>query len=129
MILEKFQTFYNMLFVAEYLLNIFAVALICYIIAILSLVVFTLFRTKNLETLKALHIISIVEVYCFTGLIIGSVIVAKIYGLSLAKIFLFLMIVIFNGITATRLIGKTAYFYNLRFKKSPKHQEQEEVKG
>jgi hypothetical protein len=129
MILEFLQNFhftYNVFILTQYLLQIFGTALILYIFGIFCLIVFTLFKSKNLDTIKALHTVSIVEVYCFTGIIIGVILTSKIYGLLFFKILLFLIIVIFNGVTVTRLLAKTAYFYNLRFKKLPKRPEQEE---
>jgi hypothetical protein len=123
--LQNFQTTYNIFLIAEYLLDIFGTALILYVFGIFCLICLTLFKSKNLDTIKALHSISVVEVYCFTGIVLGVVFTSKTYGLLFFKIFLFLLIVIFNGITATRLVAKTAYFYNLRFKKSPKYLKQE----
>lgn len=129
MILEFFRNFENVegiLAITNYIFTIVGMALIVYVFGIFSVITFTLFKTKNLDTIKAIHITSVVEVYAFVCFIIGILMVFKFEALILPKFFLFILIVIFNGITATRLIAKTAYFHSLRFKKSKLPKEEAE---
>ena len=87
------------------------------------MITFSLFRTKNLSSMKSIHILSVVEVYAFMSGILGIILILNIYNLLLFKILLFLLLVIFNAVTVTRLVAKTAYFYNLRHSKKSLNQE------
>ena len=116
----KFDNIYDALLIASYILGIVGAAIILYLCFVFCLITFTLIRTKNLTPIKIIHIFSVVEVYCMVCFLIAILFIAKIKGLLILKVIVFGLIIIFNGITATRLIAKTAYFYNLRFKKSTK---------
>lgn len=122
MILDFLQNF-QIIQIAKSLLFFIGVALLLYVVAIVCLVLFTLFKSKNLDVIKAIHILSVIDVYAIVCFIIGIIFVAKIYNIVFFKFLLYLIIVIFNGITVTRLVAKTAYFYNLRFKKVSKSEE------
>lgn len=124
--LKSFEVPYNILLIINYLFGIIGVSLIVYVFCMFCVITFTLFKTKDVQPIKAIHIMSIVEVYAIVCLILGIILISKSNGLMTAKMLLFIFIIIFNGITATRLISKTAYFYNLRFRKSPK-QTQEKI--
>jgi hypothetical protein len=120
MILDFFQNFHffvNFFPIINYILVIVGSAIVLYVVGIFYLSAYSLFRSKNLDAIKAIHIVSVIEVYAIACFIFGITLVTKIPNLMFLKLVLFLIIVIFNGITATRLIAKTAYFYNLRFKK------------
>ena len=101
----------------NYILKIFGVLLIAYAFFVFLLTNFCLFRTDNLTPLKAIHIISITEVYGFVCGVLGIILLLKVYNLLFLKLMLFLILVIFNAITITRLISKTAYFYELKVSK------------
>lgn len=124
----KLDALYNILVVTNYILSIIGVAIILYLCFIFCLITFTLARTKQLTAIKILHIFSVVEIYCIVCFLIAILFVAKIKGLLILKVILFGLVVIFNGITATRLLAKTAFFYNLRFKKSTKSLQPKEAK-
>ena len=124
--LKSFEVPYNILLIINYLFGIIGVSLIVYVFCMFCVITFTLFKTKDVQPIKAIHIMSIVEVYAIVCLILGIILISKSNGLMTAKLLLFIFIIIFNGITATRLISKTAYFYNLRFRKSPKHTQEKE---
>jgi hypothetical protein len=113
---DAFDTLYQVFFIVSYFLEIVGIALILYGILMFALVTFTLLKLKNINTLKVIHALSITEVYAFICLLMGILFVSKIYGLLTLKILLFGIIVIFNGITVTRLIAKTYYFHNLNSK-------------
>lgn len=99
--------------VIDYILSIAGFALIIYAFYIFSIVVFSLFRLKDISAMKVIHIASIIEVYAFVCFLIGVILISKMHGLIVFKTLLFGMIVVFNGITVIRLISKTAYFHKL----------------
>ena len=114
--LQNFEALYRYFIIISYILSIIGAALIVYAFFVLSLIAFTIVKAKNLTPFKAIHIFSVIEVYVFLCVLIGIILSSKIYGILLFKTLLFGIIVLFNGITATRLIAKTAYFYSMRKK-------------
>ena len=116
--LAKLQNKYNFFTTLDYILTLSGVVFTIYAFFVFSLTTFCLIRTHNLNPLKAIHIVSITEVYAFVCGIFGIILILNIYNLLFFKILLFLVIVIFNAITVTRLIAKTAYFYDLRESKN-----------
>ncbi len=112
--LKNFDEAYHFVSKLDYALSIIGSIFILYAVFIFLISTISLFRTKKLDTLQAIHIISITEVYGFVCGVIGVVLISNIYNILLFKIFLFLVLVIFNAVTATRLIAKTGYFYNLK---------------
>ena len=121
--LAKLENAYKFFSMLDYALTLIGVAFIVYAFFVFFLTTFCLLRTKNLHPLKAIHAISITEVYAFVCGIFGIILILNIYNLLFFKILLFLIIVIFNAITVTRLIAKTAYFYDLKQSKTQEVQE------
>lgn len=116
----NFENIYDVFIITSYILSLVGIAIIFYVCFVFCLVTFSLARTKNLTPIKIIHIFSVIETYCMMCFLIAILFIAKVKGLIILKIIIFGLIVIFNGITVTRLVAKTAYFYNLRFKKSTK---------
>ena len=112
--LKNFDEAYHFISKLDYALSILGSVFILYAVFIFLISTVSLFRTKNLDTLKAIHILSITEVYAFVCGVIGVILISNIYNILLFKILLFLILVIFNAVTVTRLIAKTGYFYNLK---------------
>ena len=121
--LAKLENAYKFFSMLDYALTLIGVAFIVYAFFVFFLTTFCLLRTNNLHPLKAIHAISITEVYSFVCGIFGIILILNIYNLLFFKILLFLIIVIFNAVTVTRLIAKTAYFYDLKQSKTQTNQE------
>lgn len=114
--IAQFPVLYPLFTIVNYILGIVGVSLIIYTFSIFFTVIKSLIRTKDINTIKIIHILSAVEVYAFICFLIGIALVSKIFGLIFLKLILFGIIVIFNGITVTRLVAKTSYFYNMHSK-------------
>jgi multisubunit Na+/H+ antiporter MnhG subunit len=123
--LQNLELAYQLVDGLDYVLSIVGALFIVYGTIVFAILCFALFRTKNLDALKAIHILSSAEVYAFVCGVIGVVLISNIYNLTLVKIFLFLVLLIFNGVTSVRLMAKTAYFLKLKDFKTEKAPERE----
>jgi hypothetical protein len=114
---QNFDSLYSIFSIAKYSFKIIGILLIVYTFLIFCITAFVILRLKTDNPFQIIHIVSVIDVYTFICFLLGVVCVASIFGLLTVKIALFGIIVLFNGITATRLFAKTAYFYSMRTKK------------
>lgn len=114
--LESFPFLQSIFEVVSNILSVSGLLLMTYVFCILCIIAIAILRLKVNNPFKVIHIVSVVEVYIFICFLLAIILIAKVHGLLLLKFILFGIIVAFNGITATRLVAKTAYFYGMRSK-------------
>jgi hypothetical protein len=114
---QNFDSLGGIFTIANYGFRIIGISLIIYTFLIFCITAFVILRLKTDNPFQIIHIVSVIDVYTFICFLLGVACVANIFGILSIKIALFGIIVLFNGITATRLFAKTAYFYSMRAKK------------
>lgn len=114
-LLDKWDIF-PFISIVKNILACMGLGLIFYAFTIFIIVSVSLLKVKEINTFKVVHILSVIDVYTFICLLIGIILSSCLYGIITLKIVLFSLVIIFNGITVTRLIAKTSYFYNMHSK-------------